>query len=162
VQFARAAAVFAAAGLALALAACTSDGGQAAAPTPTATAWTVQATAGATPGAGPAEFRANASAADNRPAFDAAIRAVLAGKPNADGAAVTAALKSAGFPMSATQVTDSKTSAELQPGSIMVGVKIGKECLVGQWGSAVDGYQSAVTPVLGSGGCLIGGIPAVG
>jgi len=43
-----------------------------------------------------------------------------------------------------------------------VGVKVGNACLVGQWGSAVDGYQSAVAPVLRAGGCLVGGIPAVG
>lgn len=160
-QLARAGVVLASAALALTLTACTQSSGHEAS-SPTQTAWQEQSTPGATSGAGSTSFDAKASAADNRAAFDAAIHGVLAGNANADGATVAAALKKAGFPMSATQVTASKTSANLQPGSIMVGVKIGADCLVGQWGTAVDGYQSEVTPVLGSGGCLIGGIPVVG
>lgn len=160
-QLARSGAVVAAAALALTLAACTGTGGGPAA-APTQTAWTEQPSGSATPGSGATRYDASASAAANKAAFDAAIRGVLAGNAHAKGGAVVAALKSAGFPMAATQVTPDTTSAKLQPGSISVGVKIGESCLVGQWGAAVDGYQSTVAPVLRSGGCLIGGIPAVG
>jgi hypothetical protein len=162
VQRARVGAVLAAAALALALTGCTSAAHGPDAQSPTQTAWSEQPSGPATPGSGAAAFSATGSAADNRAAFDAAIRGVLAGNANAGGDAVVAALRSAGFPMSATQVSASTTSANLQPGSIMVGVKVGDSCLVGQWGTAVDGYQSTVAPVLGSGGCLIGGIPVVG
>ncbi|AYG05158.1 hypothetical protein D7I44_17680 [Gryllotalpicola protaetiae] len=154
--------VVALAAAALALAGCTGAGPQAHAPSPTQTAWTEAPSATAAPGGGSTSFDANGTAEQNRTAFDTAIRGVLAGNAQADGNTVAAALKSAGFPPAATQVTASTTSANLQPGSIMVGVKIGDSCLVGQWGTAVDGYQSTVAPALGSGGCLIGGIPAVG
>jgi len=153
--------VLAAAALALALAACTTAG-EGPTASPSQTAWTEQPTGPATPGAGSTAFSASGSAADNKAAFDAAIRGVLAGDAHAKGDVVVAALKSAGFPMAATQVTGDTTSANLQAGSVSVAVKIGDSCLVGQWGTAVDGYQSTVAPVLGSGGCLVGGIPAVG
>jgi hypothetical protein len=146
--------------LALALIGCT-DGGETRAAAPTQTAWAEQTTGPAGAGAS-SSFDAHASAAANKAVFDSAIRKVLRKDPQAKGDAVAAALKSAGFPMTATQVSASTTSANLEPGSISVGVKVGKACLVGQWGSAVDGYQSAVAPVLRAGGCLVGGIPAVG
>lgn len=148
--------------IALALAGCTNTGPLATPPSPTQTAWTEAPSGSPSPASGSTRYQAAASAAQNQPAFDSAIRTVLAKNAQADGNSVVAALRAAGFPMNATQVSQSKTSANLQPGSIMVGVKIGASCLVGQWGAAVDGYQSAVAPVLGSGGCLIGGIPVVG
>ena len=154
--------VVALAAAALALAGCTSTTPGAAAPSPTQTAWTEAPTSPASPGAGSTSFDPNGTAEQNRTAFDTAIRGVLAGNAKADGNAVAAALKMAGFPPSATQVTASTTSANLQPGSIMVGVKIGDSCLVGQWGTAVDGYQSTVAPALGTGNCLVGGIAPVG
>jgi hypothetical protein len=155
--------VLAAAALALTLTACTTAAEAPKAASPTQTAWTEQPSGPATPGATAATaFSASGSAADNKPAFDAAVRGVLAGDAHANGDAVIAALKAAGFPMAATQVTANTTSANLQPGSISVGVKVGDSCLVGQWGTAVDGYQSTVAPALASGGCLVGGIPAVG
>lgn len=127
---------------------------------PPATAWTLEPSAGAS--AGSTAFNAHDSAAQNRAAFDAAITSVLKGNPDSDGPAVAAALQKAGFPMAATQLSASKTSADLQPGSISVGVKVGANCLIGQWGNAVAGYHSSVEPALGSGGCLIGGIAPVG
>lgn len=158
----RAGVVVAAAAFALALAACTSGTPQAAPSAPPQTAWTEQPAGGASLAAQAGAFAPKGSAADNKAVFDTAIRKVLASDPKASGTAVAAALKSAGFPMSATQVSASKTSAKLQPGSISVGVKIGQDCLIGQWGAAVDGYQSSVAPALGASGCLVGGIPVVG
>ncbi|GAA4156535.1 hypothetical protein GCM10022286_06920 [Gryllotalpicola daejeonensis] len=160
-QFGRVAVVGASAVLALTLAGCTA----AAAPqgaAPTQTSWSEEPSTGGDSGTGATTFDAKGTAASNRAAFDAAITRVVAKNAKASGSAVAASLKSAGFPMNATQITASKTSADLQPGSIMVGVKVGADCLVGQWGSAVDGYHSTITPVLASGGCLIGGIPPVG
>jgi hypothetical protein len=148
--------------LALVLAGCSGTGSHADAPSPTQTAWTEAPTGSPAPTPGATAFVSSGTAAQNQPVFDAAIRKALAKNAEADGNAVVAALRAAGFPMNATQVSQSTTSANLKPGSIMVGVKIGDACLVGQWGAAVDGYQSTVAPVLGSGGCLIGGIPVVG
>jgi hypothetical protein len=153
-------AVVAASVLAVTLAACTSSAPGARPTTPTQTAWTLEPSAGPTAGASTV-YIPKGSADDNRAAFDAAVKKVLAAHAHADGNAVAAALKAVGFPMAATQVSASKTSANLQPGSISVAVKVGGQCLIGQWGSAVGGYHSTVAPALGSGGCLIGGIAPV-
>lgn len=161
-RFGRMTPVAAAVALALALAGCTSMRVGAGAPSPTQSAWTEAPTTSPSSGASSTEFDSTGSAAQNRAAFDAAIRGVLAGNAQADGNAVAERLAAVGFPPAATQVTASTTSANLQPGSIMVGVKIGDTCLIGQWGTAVDGYQSTIAPALGTGGCLVGGIPALG
>lgn len=156
----RAAAVAAASVFAVSLAACTSSAPGAQATAPTQTAWTLEPSAGPTAGSSTV-YSAKGSADDNRAAFDAAIKKALAANAQATGNAVAEALKAAGFPMAATQVSASKTSANLQPGSISVAVKIGGKCLIGQWGNAVGGYHSSVAPALRSGGCLIGGIAPV-
>ncbi len=154
---ARAGVAVVAACAAFALTACTSGHGTADTPTQTQTAWTELPSGSASTGAPSARFVPGGAAAQNRGAFDAAIRGVVQTSSNAGGDAVVSALVSAGFDRAAMQVSSSTTSAKLQPGSISVAVKLGSQCLIGQWGGAIDGYHSTVAQVLGSGGCLIGG-----
>jgi hypothetical protein len=142
----------------LPIVACTSEAPVA---TPSQSAWTEQPSTTATPSPTATRFDGRGSAADNLPIFDAVNRATLAAHPDADGTTVTQALIAAGFPRSSMQVSASKTSANLTPGSISVGVRVGDCCLVGQWGSAVDGYHSAVTTPLSTGACLVGGTAPV-
>jgi len=54
------------------------------------------------------------------------------------------------------QVTHDRTTVALQPDSGQFAVFFQGECLIGQYGSGSDGYQSAVRPPLGTGGYLIG------
>lgn len=145
--------VAAAVGCAVALAGCTAQ--NAAAPAPTQTAWTVQP--GAAPGDAGTAYDAKASVAENQQAFDSVIQTEIAKNPTATGQDVTAALEAAGFAKPTLQYSASKTSANLMPGSIMVSAQLGSSCLIGQWGSEVGGYHSAVAPALESGGCLVGG-----
>jgi hypothetical protein len=143
---------------AIALAACTAQ----TAPTtePQQTAWTLEPTAGGTGTPTPSAATAadpHGTAAQNRALFDSALRSLLKKNGNPDGAAAVAALASAGFDEGSMQYSAAKTSANLQPGSILVSVQLGAECLIGQWGAQVDGYHSLVAPALASGGCLVGG-----
>ncbi|MCL2516510.1 MAG: hypothetical protein FWD85_08010 [Microbacteriaceae bacterium] len=142
-------------GAAFALAGCTSALGTGA--QPVQTEWTMQPTAPVTSAPPATRVDLKGSAADNQPLFDATIRATVKKNAQADGPAVEAALAAVGFERSTMQYSASRTSADLQPGSILVAAQLGKECLIGQWGTQVDGYHSLVAPVLGSGGCLVGG-----
>lgn len=124
-------------------------------PAPTQTEWTIQPSPGATSSG--ATFAAKGTAAQNRGAFDAAIQNVIGKNPKATGQQVAAALEAAGFAKSSLQFSASKTSVDLVPGSILVSAQLGTQCLIGQWGTAVGGYHSAIAPALNSGGCLVGG-----
>ncbi|WP_027479002.1 DUF6993 domain-containing protein [Gryllotalpicola ginsengisoli] len=152
------AAALVALGVAASLAACTSADDRASTqPTPSEWSYgssTSTASASATPA--PATFDPKASAAANRAFFDSVNRKTLSGHPTASGKSVTRALVAAGFPSSALEVSASKTSANLEPGSILVAVKLHGQCLIGQWGSAVDGYHSTVAKPLATGKCLVG------
>lgn len=129
--------------------------------TPAQTAWTLEpvgpTTAPTTTGPALSRADSHASATRNRPVFDAAMRSLLKSKGDPDGPAAVGALAAAGFAKSSMQYSAATTSAHLTPGSILVSVQLGKECIVGQWGVQVNGYHSFIAPALGSGGCLVGG-----
>lgn len=146
--------IVAAACVSIGLCGCTGAGNVQSAPAQTE--WTVQPTPGATSGS-LTSFTPHGTAEQNRGAFDATIERALAASPNATGLTVAAALEAAGFPKSSLQSSASKTSANLQPGSILVSAQLGAQCLIGQWGTAVGGYHSSIAPALRSGGCLVGG-----
>jgi hypothetical protein len=142
----------AAAALLAGLAACTP------APSPTHTP-TATATGSSTPTATPtpvATFDPNGSAKDNRAFFDQVNQKTLAANPSATGMDFINGLVAAGFKKSDMQVTADKTSINLQPGSIQFSVKMGGDCLIGQFGPDSGGYQSMLAAPISTGTCLIG------
>ncbi len=82
--------------------------------------------------------------------------AVVAADDSASGRDFIDALIAAGFDRDAMQVTADRTTVDLQAGSVQFSVRLGDECLVGQYGPASGGYHGAVRPALGTGGCLVG------
>lgn len=105
-----------------------------------------------------AEFvlRPDLPAAENLAFFDSVNRAVIAADPAAGGRAFIDALVAAGFDKEAMQVTADTTTIGDPADSIQFAVVFPPDCLIGQYGPKSDGYRSAVRPVLGTGGCLVG------
>lgn len=110
----------------------------------------------APPGSVEPVLRPELSAAENLAFFDSVNRAVIAADPSAGGRAFIDALVAAGFDRAAMQVTADTTTLGEPADSIQFAVAFGPDCLVGQFGPKSDGYQSAVRPALGTGGCLVG------
>lgn len=110
----------------------------------------------APPGSIEPVLRPELSAAENLAYFDSVNRAVIAADPSPGGRAFIDALVAAGFDRAAMQVTADTTTLGEPADSIQFAVAFGPDCLVGQFGPKSDGYQSAVRPALGTGGCLVG------
>ncbi|NEN06595.1 hypothetical protein G3T36_12025 [Diaminobutyricibacter tongyongensis] len=96
------------------------------------------------------------TAADNKAFFDDVNRAVLARNPAAVGRDFIDALVAAGFHKADMQLTVDTTTIGLKANSIQFSVRFNGGCLIGQNGDGSGGYQSAVTPVLATGNCLVG------
>lgn len=101
-------------------------------------------------------LRPELSAAENLTFFDTVNREVIAADPDAGGRAFIDALTAAGFDRAGMQVTDDATTLGERADSIQFAVGFGPDCLIGQYGPKSGGYQSAVRPALGTGGCLVG------
>jgi hypothetical protein len=139
----------------LVLTGCSTPPGQGPAPESTAAPRPVPSTVA------PAEevdlvLRPELPAAENLAYFDSVNRAVIAADSAAGGRAFIDALVAAGFDRAGMQVTDDTTTLGEPADSIQFAVGFGPDCLIGQYGAKSDGYQSAVRPALGTGGCLIG------
>lgn len=111
--------------------------------------------------ASPAETAApvllpSGTAEENLPYFDLVNTQTLEANPESDGRAFIDGLVAAGFDKTAMEVTLDATTIGNPADSIQFSVKMGESCLIGQHGSAVGGYHSAVGRVLGTGTCLIG------
>jgi hypothetical protein len=63
-------------------------------------------------------------------------------------------LVASGFRAQDIEVTEDRTSLDLQADSVVISVRIKGECLVG--GFAQAGYKGIIAPLLGTGSCLIG------
>lgn len=85
--------------------------------------------------------------------FDSVNLAVVTTDDSAGGGDF---IDAAGFDRSAMQVTADRTTVDLRAGSVQFSVRLGDECLVGQYGPESGGYHGAVRPALGHGGCLVG------
>ncbi|WP_247597381.1 hypothetical protein [Leifsonia sp. PS1209] len=131
-------------------------------PDPATTAPTPSSTPSATstPSAVP-ELVPGGTAQQNLPFFDKVNRATLAANPAAKGRDFIDALVAAGFDKSAMQLTVDTTTIGLAANSIQFSVKLGDTCLIGQNGADAGGYNSLTTPVLGTGGCLVGQTRAI-
>ena len=114
------------------------------------------ATSDAPEATGAPGLRPEVSAAENLAFFDSVNLAVVAANGSAGGRDFIDALTAAGFDRSAMQVTADRTTVDLQAGSVQFSVRLGGECLVGQYGPQSGGYHGAVRPVLGNGDCLVG------
>lgn len=129
----------------LALAGCSSQEGQPPAET-TAAAEPTQAA--------PAIFVPGGSAGENRPIFDQTNLQTIATNGSASSVELVNALSTTGFDKAAMEVTFDRTNVDLEADYIIVSVKIGEECLVGQRGPR--GYTSDVVAPVSTGKCLIG------
>lgn len=107
------------------------------------------------------EFHPGGTAQANRAFFDKVNNATLAAKPSALGRDFIDALVAAGFTKTDMQLTPDTTTIGLKANSIQFSVQMGSSCLIGQNGADAGGYSSQVTPVLGTGGCLIGKTRAI-
>ena len=72
----------------------------------------------------------------------------LSGRPFIDN------LVKAGFPKSDLEVTPDRTTVNLAADNISFSVRLGKTCLIGQYGNT--GYSSTVQKLLSTGRCLVG------
>lgn len=129
----------------LALAGCSSQEGQPPAET-TAAAEPTQAA--------PAIFVPGGSAGENKPIFDQTNLQTIATNGSASSVELVNALSTTGFDKAAMEVTFDRTNVDLEADYIIVSVKIGEECLVGQRGPR--GYTSDVVAPVSTGKCLIG------
>jgi hypothetical protein len=106
-------------------------------------------------------FDPGASAAENlevfRRALDGAARS--ASSSSVDAATLTGALKAAGFAPSAMQRSADQTSANLQAPVLTVAVRVGGDCLVGQFVRSDASISTEVAAPVAQGTCLIGRQP---
>ena len=143
--------------LAAVLSGCTSPGSA----EPAATA---PADASPTPSAEPTEtpetprpeptLDTNGSALQNLDYFDAVNERLLEEDESPDGRAFIDNLIAAGFDRDAMEVTPDRTAVDLEADNIQFSVRIGDECLLGQFGNT--GYVSVVGDALSTGKCLVG------
>ncbi len=99
-------------------------------------------------------LRPGGGAEQNLDYFDWVNERVVQADGEPDGRAFIDGLIAAGFDRAAMEVTPDRTAVDLAADSIQFSVRIGDECLLGQWGGT--GYASHVTGVLSTGRCLVG------
>jgi hypothetical protein len=99
-------------------------------------------------------LRPGGSAAANQQFFDATNQALQAAAGKSDGRTIVDNLVNAGFVKADMEVTYDSTALGIAADSIIVSVRIGQECLIGQF--APSYYRGDLLPVLGTGGCLVG------
>jgi hypothetical protein len=137
----------AAAVISLTLSGCAFDpsGTPSATPTPTATA-----------SAEPAPlFQPEGDAQDNKAFFDWVLSGVSVIDQKQPGRAMVNALVRGGFRKKSIEITPDRTKTDLVADSVIVAVKMGRSCLVGQRTSDKK-YYSSIETALKTGGCLIG------
>lgn len=122
-------------------------------PTPTHSS-TAQPEAPATPAPTPT-FKPDLAASENQEYFDWVAAGVVAADASAGGPAFVDALTAGGFDKAQMEVTFDRTAVDLEADSIQFSVRLHGKCLIGQAGPG-DNYHSIITPLLGSGACLVG------
>ncbi|MEY5017471.1 MAG: hypothetical protein RL431_520 [Actinomycetota bacterium] len=103
----------------------------------------------------PPEFDPEGTAAINKPYFDWVLLKYLQGSPKYNDQSMVAALVDAGFTKTDIEITPSTTGTSQPADSIIVSVKIGDNCLIGQR-MHDNSYSSSLEKVLSSGTCLVG------
>ncbi|WP_424465825.1 DUF6993 domain-containing protein [Pseudoclavibacter helvolus] len=102
----------------------------------------------------PVAFVPGGTAAENKPIFDETNLQTIAANGSASSVEFVNALSATGFDKAAMEVTFDRTNVDLEADYIIVSVKIGEECLVGQRGPR--GYTSDIVAPVSTGKCLIG------
>lgn len=134
------------------LAGCTAP----AAPETTASSSAAEATAGAPAEPAPVALVPGGSAEENLPFFEQVIGGVVAADAEAPGLDVVDALVAAGFSKESMQLTADETSIGLDADTVLVSVKLGESCLLGQYGPKSDGVHAVVAAPIATGACLVG------
>lgn len=99
-------------------------------------------------------FIPGGSAQDNLPYISYVLQEAGAGTGIFGSLDAVEVLEEAGFSRSDMEVTSDRTKLELAAESVTIAVIIDGECALGQWGASW--FSSSVTPLLGSGTCLLG------
>lgn len=123
-------------------------------PVPTQTG-SASATPSASPTPAAPAMVEGGTAKENQPYFDQLNNTYFSANGIGTSAGVVENLAAAGFRKQDMQVTAERTSIDLQADSMIVSVRLKGECLIGDFQPS-SGYRSAITPLLGTGGCLIG------
>lgn len=101
------------------------------------------------------EFFPEGTAVENKPLFDWILGHIVLIDTKDPGKKMAKALIEAGFKKKRMQLTKSKTGTGKQADSVIIAVRIGKACLLGQRLKDKT-FVSSIESALGSGGCLIG------
>jgi hypothetical protein len=139
-----------------AAAAPTAPGGSA-----TSAATSAAPSAAASPSRSLSRFDPSASAAENLSLFTRTLETAArsTASSSVDAATLTGALASAGFAPSAMQWSADRTSANLQAPVLTVSVRVGPECLIGQFVRSEASVSAEIAAPLAQGTCLIGRQP---
>ncbi|WP_349897190.1 DUF6993 domain-containing protein [Parafrigoribacterium soli] len=116
-----------------------------------------EASASARPSSTPTpapKYYPDGTAKGNKPVFDSVSRGVRAANPSAGGRDVIDALVAAGFDRANMQLTPDKTTINRAADSVLFSVRIGTDCLLGQFSGSE--YTSSIQAALTSGACLVG------
>lgn len=136
-----------------ALAGCTPAPGPAPSGAPSVSSSSVQPSAPAAPAP---VLVPGGTAEQNKAFFDATNAAVVTADSGAGGRAFIDALVTAGFDKAAMEVTSDTTSIGLDADSVQFAVKVGEDCLVGQYGPKSGGYHGIIAKPIATGRCLVG------
>jgi hypothetical protein len=117
------------------------------APAPSATP-----SSAATPAA--PQFYPDGTAKGNKAYFDSVNTALSAAHPSPNGEEIINSLVAAGFDKTNMQLTPDKTTIGRAVDSVLFSVRIGTECLLGQFSGSE--YTSSVQAALTNGTCLVG------
>jgi hypothetical protein len=129
--------------ISLAVTGCAADVVPIATPTPTETAANIPS------------FQPEGDAFANKVYFDWVLEPVATANQDQPGKALVNALVHAGFPKRNMQVTFDLTQTKVVADSVIVAVRVGSSCLIGQRTVGKD-YYSTIETALSTGGCLIG------
>jgi hypothetical protein len=121
------------------------DGSPSASPTPTSTV-----------SAEPMPvFLPEGDAQDNKTFFDRILSGVATADQKQPGRAMVNALVRAGFRKKSIQLTPDRTRTDLEADSVIVAIRMGRSCLIGQRTNDRK-YYSSIESALKTGGCLVG------
>jgi hypothetical protein len=101
------------------------------------------------------DFFPEGDAQDNKAYFDWVLKNLSARDLKQPGRAMVNALDRAGFRKKSMQVTQERTKTNLVADSVIIAVRMGRSCLVGQR-TDKGKYYSSIESALKTGGCLIG------
>jgi hypothetical protein len=96
------------------------------------------------------------TAEQNLPYFEQVIAGVVAADAEAPGSSVVDALVAGGFAKESMQLTADETSIGLDADTVLVSVRLGDSCLLGQYGPKSDGVHAVVAAPIATGACLVG------